>query len=186
MIDAIVTKANKSNNKIEKEIEDEITFVPGLDKCFMEKSVNDKDKLEEIGDKNMNDNAIKLSMTLEQSQKKCMVEKDDTDKSTDVDKSLGDNKLNNRPKSLERDISFKPADVKEAVAAKDDSSPDSEYQSGKESLASESDNANKAQTPGSEVESSVDTGEVFANNVTEGTDNGTTDMDKAAENCIVS
>ena len=186
MIDAIVAKANKSNNKIEKETDNEVTFVPGLDKCFTEKSDYDKDNVEKMRDKNMNENAVKLSKKQEQSMKGKITA--DMSNNAEIGKSGTDNKLDKRPKSLERDVSSKPADVNAGAETKrqDDSSPDSEYQSGKESLASESDNTNEAQTPGSEVESSVDTGEVFTNNETVGTENGTTDIDKAAENCVIS
>ena len=84
-----------------------------------------------------------------------------------------------RPKSLEKDMHELPAKTIGSNSA-DDSSPDSEYQSGKESLASDSENTEEAKTPGLEVESSVDTGETVDK------DNTTDDADRAAENCVIS
>ena len=169
--------------------------MPGLDKCFTEKSDYDNDKFKERKDKNMNENAVKFGETdIGQSQKNNMkvqvtgtTDVDRKETKTEIGKTETDSKIDKRPKSLERDAR-KSDDVNVDAEAKrqDDSSPDSEYQSGKENFASESDSTNDAPTPGSEVESSVDTGEVFTNNDAVDTENGKTDVDKAAENCVIS
>ena len=103
------------------------------------------------------------------------------DKVENVNKRITDP----RPKSLERVVQDLPVQtVSNTTTNRDDSSPDSEYQSGKESLASDSD---EAKTPGSDVESSVDTGEVVAtDNITDDVGKDGTDIDRAAENCVVS
>ena len=97
----------------------------------------------------------------------------------DGSENININANNTRPKSLEKDLHELPIKTIGSNSA-DDSSPDSEYQSGKESLASDSENTEEAKTPGSEVESSVDTGETVDK------DNTTDDADRAAENCVIS
>ena len=97
----------------------------------------------------------------------------------DGSENININANNTRPKSLEKDMHEIPAKTNGSNTP-DDSSPDSEYQSGKESLASDSENTEEAKTPGSEVESSVDTGETVDK------DNTTDDADRAAENCVIS
>ena len=97
----------------------------------------------------------------------------------DGSENININANNTRPKSLEKEMHEIQAKTIGSNSP-DDSSPDSEYQSGKESLASDSENTEEAKTPGLEVESSVDTGETVDK------DNTTDDADRAAENCVIS
>ena len=183
IVDEIVAKANKT--KLEKAPDNDDVYVPGLDKCFMERNNFKNDRSGEIKMNNLNENAIRLAAQNDKgsqiSDKKGKPAYRSEDKKGEMKPKVmktgqetGD-KAYERPKSLERGTLQTSDTTIESSANRHDSSPDSEYQSGKESLASDSDNTNDAHTPGSEVESSVDTGEVFTN--TGATSAGTDKMD---------
>ena len=196
IIDEIVTKANK--NKPEKGTEEEIVYVPGLDKCFTEKSKYDRDSREGSKEKTVNELNKKVDIIDSAQYRsnietgKVVVENRNNKMKTELTghglKPGNKNSIDARPKSLERDVQKLPDKTESARSnSQGDSSPESEYQSGKESLDADSDNTNEALTPGSEVESSVDTGEVVTNeDMSADNANDKTDIDRAAENCAIS